>query len=192
MMLHEINITRFMRALFHKEYDGIDNWDDLWLQFIDNSGMGETRQAGLLTALHKIEVRLHFITAYVDYQFKFIGLTGLPATHVFNDLHKYGHRLIWSGDIEQFSIQLRRIDAKERRNKAEHDKLQKEYDTLQKTGKVKDDDRSRNDFVRMVNAISKHAGYRINKDDTDMEEFSLMIRSYNDEMKAIENQNNKN
>lgn len=189
--LADITVHQFMRCLFHGEREGIDNWEELFTLYVDISGMGETRQLGILTTLHKLKTRLSFIDGFIDYQKRFFEITKEPAQDKIPDLHKYGHRLVWKQDADNWEQQLNRVLTREKTNVVEMNILQKEFDELNTTGVVKEDDRARNDFIRLMNAVSKENGYRVDKMNTTMEEYGLMIKDYNDHIAAMQNNQNQ-
>jgi hypothetical protein len=81
----------------------------------------------------------------------------------------------------EFEQQLVLIEAKEKRNVAELDVLMKELNEIQRgEPAVKEDSNSRKDFIRMLNNLGR-AKFIIDKDKTDMEELSLMIKQYNED-----------
>lgn len=185
MTLDQISVRVFMRCLFNKDYTDVPNWEDVYTSYIDYSGIGETKQYHLMRAIHNINVRLSDITAFLELQKGFYLQVGFPFEHAFQDMNKYGYRLNWNANNPQdFINQLQKIETKEKRNIAELDKFNKELIGLQKNG-GKEDEYSRTDFVKMINGLRK-AGYKIDKDKTDMEEFSLMIKETSEEYQRLQ------
>ena len=101
-------------------------------------------------------------------------------------LNKYGHRITWDPDNDNFLDQLNLVENKEKRNYVEMKKLQKELKQMQDAQKPNTVS-ARNSFVTMLNSLNK-AGYAIDKDKTDMLELSLMIKAQIDESHASQNQ----
>lgn len=180
--LCDINVRTFMRCL-RKDYTGVSNWQELYTKYIDLSGIGDTRQYGLMVAIHNLNVRLTHITAFLEHQIKFFNLAGFPFEKAFDDVKKYGHRVNWNpAEPAEFLNQLKRIETKEKRNYAEREKLMQEFKEFQGSGKYQEKDTDCNDFIRMLNGLNKH-GYRVDKDTTFMDELSLMIKEYNEELR---------
>lgn len=189
--LEQINIRRFMLMLFNKQFDDCTNWEELYTQYIDVSGLGKTGQLGLLTAIHNLDVRIGFINEWLRMQRGILILTNEPYYPAFEDLNNagYGHRAVWT-DKEQFEKLLSKIESKEQRISSDHRMLTKELESMQRAEKPGTVD-ARNQFFILLNVIGKHQGYAINKDDTNMLEFSLMVNSFNEEQRAMEKENEK-
>ena len=182
MQLSDISVRRFMAALFNKDLTGLNNWEELYMSFIDLSGMGESRESALMVGIHNIQVRLTVIEGFINYQTKFLQEFDMPFEQGFDDIKCYGHRLTWdAGNPGAFLKQMKLVESKENKNISQLDVLYKELKDLRENGH-KADSTSRADFVRMLNTLNK-AGFTIDKDKTDMEELSLMIKDYNAEQK---------
>lgn len=200
MTLSDISIRRFDNALHKKDYNGIDNWQELWLSYLDQSGIGETREKSLITAQYILQSRLLFIygipdediPGYLKFQEMFFIAMDQPCTGVFSDLHKYGHRLTWdASNPSHFLQQLKKIDAKERRNKAELDKIVKELSDYRKGQPiVKENEDSRRDFTRRYYAVSKEFAPGLDRDKTMMDDYCILLKDY-DQMIADFNNKNK-
>ena len=57
----DINIRTFMAAMFNQQYDGVggaDNWEIVYTEYIDLSGIGETQQYHLLCNIHNTQKRI--------------------------------------------------------------------------------------------------------------------------------------
>jgi len=184
--LCDITVRVFMRCLFNKDYTDVPNWEELYTKYIDLSGLGEEGQLGLYVAQHNLTVRLKHITDFLELQQKVFSLTGYPYAAAFEDMRQYGHRVTWNKDEpENFLTQLMRIETKEKRNYAELKKVEKELDDAEKSKDPKTVN-ARNSFVIMLNILRKD-GNQIDKDKTDMEELSLMIKQHRDDVRAAEN-----
>lgn len=187
MQLSDITVRVFMRCLFNKDYSGVDNWEELYTEYIDLSGLGKDGQLGLHVAIHNLNIRLFRITAFLELQNKVFNLIGMPQLEKINDMAEYGHRLTWNPEEpEMFLPQLIRIEQKEKRNYVEKLNLEKELDEMVKA-ESPGTTSARNSFVIMLNVLGKE-GYKIDKDKTDMLELALMIKQHGDEMAALQNQ----
>ena len=173
-----------MLAMFNQQYDGVgglDNWDAVYTEYIDLSGIGETQEFTLLSNIHNIQHRITQVQGYLDIQKKFFATFGEPFAPALKDLRKFGHRLTWDiGNPKQFIQQLEMCEVKEKTQVAQLDGFMKELADLKKDGpKVTID--GKKDFVKQMNRLGK-AGYRFEKDKTDMYEYSLMIKEYDEEL----------
>ena len=191
----DINIRTFMAAMFNQQYDGVggaDNWEIVYTEYIDLSGIGETQQYHLLCNIHNTQKRITAVQGYINIKKRWFALHNEPFEPALTDLRKYGHRLTWDiGNPKQFIQQLEMCEIKEKTQIAELDGYMKELEDLKKDGpKVTTD--ARKEFIKQMNRLGKH-GYKIDKDKTDMEEYSLMIKEYDEELKQrlLDNENLK-
>lgn len=187
MNLEDITVRVFMRCLFNYDYTGVDNFDELYISYIDTSGLGEQGQLGMYVAIHNLNVRLKFITDFLEFQSGVFKLINMPHIPTMEDVKPYGHRITWNPDNpENFLQQLTSIEAKEKRNYVELKKLNKELNQMKAAENPKTVS-ARNSFVIMLNVLGKE-GYKIDKDNTDMLELSLMIKQHGDDVRAFQNQ----
>lgn len=192
----DIVLRAFMLAMFNQKYEavgGIDNWDAVYTEYIDLSGIGETQEFNLLTNIHNVQHRITQVQGYLDIQKKFFATFNEPFEPALKDLRKFGHRLTWDiGNPKQFIQQLEMCEVKEKTYVAQLDSYMKELTDLKKEGVKKITTNGRVDFVKQMNRLGKD-GYKIDKDKTDMEEYSLMIREYNEELqqRILESQKNQ-
>lgn len=193
----ECNIRLFMECLYDKDTTGLNGGDfeAIFTEYIDLSGIGETREFDLLTQMHNIQTRMIFISNMLHIQRRFFLEFSIPFVDAFKDLYKFGHYLKWDPENPvDFLKQLERVEIIEKKSQAELDKVEKDLKTLKKDGvKSSSEMNGRIEFVRQLNALNKE-GYKIDRDKTDMEELALMIRDYNqmvrEQMAAIEKQKN--
>lgn len=184
MELHEITVRVFMRCLFNKDYTGVDNWDELYTKYIDLSGLGEQGQLGLHVAIHNLKIRLFRITHFLELHSKVFDLVGMPHLEHMDDMKEYGIRLSWNpGEPEMFLPQLIKIEQREKRNYVELKELEKEVEEMKEAENPKTVS-ARNSFVIMLNVLGKE-GFKIDKDKTDMEELSLMVKQHSDDIAAL-------
>lgn len=154
-------------------------WEEIYLEYIDVSGIGITQEFDLLLAIHNLQTRLNAIPRYVQIQIvcwhNFKELSGAAT----EKLAKYGYKMPEGDPLEY----LARIGAKEKR--FAHDLKNKEAQ-LQKirSGEKagKDGKQQRRDFIRMLNHLGSK--YRIDRDKTTCEELALMVKDTNDEAMA--------
>ena len=185
LTLADITVRRFMQALFNKDLTDLPNWEELYTSYIDLSGLGQEGQLGLYVGIHNLEVRLSFMTTWLETQAGIFKATGIIYTPGFENVHRYGHRPV--DNAETFETQLNRIEAKEKTYVSHLRKLRKELEQMQKAEKPETVN-ARNQFVTMLNVIGKSQQYAINKDTTDMEELCLMIKQHGDDVKAAAHQ----
>lgn len=184
LTLADINIRTFMRCLFNHDYTGVPNWEELYTLYVDLSGIAKEGELGMMTAIHNLNIRLVEITGWLEYQQKYFSLTGFPDIDNLDNLRKYGHRV--TADLKTFEQQLLQVEGKEKKNISQMNKLNKELAALQAI-KQPETVNARNSFLTMLNVLGKSQGYAINKDSTDMEELSVMIKEHNEQARLANN-----
>lgn len=179
------SIKIFMLCLFegkHNLVGGSNAWDLLYTDYIDLSGAADTKECTLLRNIHNKHSRIFFINYLIQLQLDWHREFGVPFPEAFKDFKRFGHRLIWNDDWEFFEKQLKRIEAKEKKNVAELDGLKKELERLRKHGMkaadVKPSDRR--DFIKLIQAVEESRGFALNKEETTVEEFAIMVKSRKD------------
>lgn len=183
----QCSIKVFMDCLFENDFRGLDGGgkdelDVIHTEYVDLSGIGETREYELMISIHNTEERLTFITTQLEIQQRFFKNFDIPFVNAFDDFRKYGHRLTWDdNNPEAFLKQLDMIEIREKKFVAEYDKHVKELKTLKSDG-VKIDGNGRRDFIRQMNNLRRF-GYQVDKDKTDIEELALMIRDHSNIMR---------
>lgn len=181
----DCSIKIFMECLFHGRRELLNggNFEEIFTEYVDLSGIGETQEYNLMNGIHNIQTRMVFIESMIEFHKRFLKEFNMPYVDGFKDLRKYGHRLTWDPEHPQIFVQqLQMMEIKEKKNQAELDKMIKELNALKKDG-VKPDKNGRVNFVRQLNNLGK-AGYDINRETTDMEALALMIKDHGEEVMA--------
>lgn len=185
----ECSVRIFMMCMYDHDYSQLEGGDfeKIFTEYIDLSGIGETKELELMVAIHNIQTRITYIDAQVNIQKNFLHNFGMPFVNAFDDFRKYNHRLSWDPENpDQFVTQLQRVVVIEKKFHAELDTKVAELKKLKNDG-VQPNSNGRRDFVRRLNNLGKE-GYQIDKDKTNMEEVALMIRdqdaAINDKLKS--------
>lgn len=156
------------------------NWDEIYLEYIDTSGIAITQEYELLLGIHNLQTRLNAVPEYVKVQtvcwYNFRRLHPVATER----LARYGYKMPKTGDPIPV---LARIESKEKRfhhdikvKEAQLEKLR----SSQKTGK--EGKESRREFIRLLNHLGTK--YRVDRDKTTCEELALMVKDMNDEALA--------
>ncbi|MDP4264929.1 MAG: hypothetical protein Q8941_20540 [Bacteroidota bacterium] len=191
----DCSVRLFMRALFEDDRSQIDNFDAIWTEWVDLSGVSETREKDLLTAIHNIHVRQLVIPEMIQLQLEHLRIFKQPyfedpdnPENYFKFFRKYGHRLSWNDEAAKYAVeetindfinQLKRVDTKERQFVPELAGLEKELKELKKEG-VKIDGNGRKEFIKLLNDVGKYRRNDIDRDKTDVETFAIMVRDFFD------------
>ena len=179
----DCSIRIFMKCLFEHDVSDVENFDAIWTEYVDISGIGETKEMDLLVAIHNIQVRLIIIPAMIQFQLDYIKKFDEPYKDGFWFFKKYGHKLIWNPNFPlAFLKQLEFVQIKEKKYYAESDKLEKELKDLKTDGVVKDG-KERQQFIKLLIAVGKPYMGGIDRDKTDMETYGMMVRDYFDSVK---------
>lgn len=154
-------------------------WDEIYLEYIDASGIGITQEFDLLLAIHNLQTRLNAIPRYVQIQIACLHNFGELSSTITQKLAKYGYKIPANDPLTYLS----NISVKEKR--FEHDLKSKEAQlekvrASQKTGS--EGKQARREFIRMLNHLGTK--YRIDRDKTTCEELALMVKDTNDEATA--------
>lgn len=173
----ECSVRQFMRALFEDDLSGFENFENIWEEYVDLSGLSQTMEKELMIGIHNIDVRRVVVPAMVEFQKTYMRQFGKPYIDGFWFFKKYGHRLNYEGNIHSFDDQLERVLTKEKRHFAEQEKMKKELADLRKNG-VRIDGNSRKEFIKLLNAVGKSRRNDVDRDKTDVETYALMVKDY--------------
>lgn len=175
-----------MECLFEKKYDGLDggDFDKIFTEYVDLSGIGATKEYDLMTAIHNVQSRMIYMAGMIDIQKEFLKNFDMPFVNAFPKFREKGHRLVWDPENPGLFVQqLQMVETMEKKSKAELDTKMKELTVLKKDG-IKPNSSGRQDFVKKLNQLNK-AGYKIDKDKSDMEELALMIKEHDEQMREM-------
>jgi hypothetical protein len=184
MNLSDITVGQFRKYLQTGDTQGLSGWEDLFLMFIDKSGIGQTQEYELMMAIHNLNVRMVSVNAFIDLQKVWFLNFEEAFEPAFKDLAKFGIKITYDpAEPRKFIQRLELIESSEKRNVAEIDSLTKELQDLRSKG-VKNSGKFVDLLLRLIVTLNKE-GYRIEKDVTDMEEFALMIKQHNEAMNLL-------
>jgi len=160
-------------------------------EYIDLAGLYKNKEFELLGYINHLETRVNIITMSIDLQRKFLTEFDIPIIEGFKTFKTYNHNLYWdfnNPDKEAFLNMLKKIETRTLTYKCQLIEKKKELFDLQmnKIEKKHSAVQSRQEFIRTLNALGKF-GFRIDKNETTVEELALMISDWQKEL----NQNNK-
>lgn len=185
-MAYELySIKQYLDARFKKDYSVISK-EDLKLisdEYVDTARLYNQEYLEKISYIYFINSRLNSIEFAIEIQTKFLNDFGKPFEEGFNIFKKYSHKLIWNGSKDDFLNQLKKVSKKESRNRTILVSKVKELEELKKKDlKIEEEseDDARKSFIRTLNSLGK-IGYRIDKNETTLEELSLMILQQKEE-----------
>lgn len=155
------------------------NWDAIYLEYVDVSGIGITQEYELLLGIHNLQTRLNAIPKYVQIQVACWHNFKELSEPVSQKLARYGYKIPTDNPLQY----LERVLPKEKRFL--HDLKSKESQLVkvresQKNGS--EGKQARREFIRLLNHLGTK--YRIDRDKTTCEELALMVKDMNDEAAA--------
>lgn len=173
----ECSVRQFMKALFEDDRSEFENFELIWAEYVDLSGLCETREKDLMAAIHNIDIRQKVIPGMSKFEMSYLEEFGKPYLDAFWIFKKFGHRLKWNDDKEDFLRQLEFMRLKELTHESVRDKLEKELADLRKVG-IKIDGNGRKEFIKLLNDIGKQRRNDVDRDKTDVETFALMVKDF--------------
>lgn len=183
-MYEDVTIKDFSDAWFKEKYDKLskDDFETCYSEYIDAAGLFATEEFDIVANIHYLNNRINSVKLWVDLQKKFINIFAEPYQEAFKFINKFGHKLKWNNDIENFINQLDLILVKESKYQVEFDKKQKQLlDARKKRGNQESNPKqSREQFLMMLNSLGK-IGYKIDKNETTVEELALMLKQQEEE-----------
>jgi len=193
----DCTVKQFMDCAFKERYkvlvlEGEPAMEDLrkaheliHAQWVDLSGLFETREFELSAYIRSLEGRINTIEKFVELQKAFLAEFGLPFLPGLSIVKRYGHSFYWdkeSPDEQAFLARMEKMITKEKRYEVELKAKQKElFDMQRKKAKGEYDPlQSRKDFVVMLNRLQQ-AKFVIDKNVTTIEELGLMVKDLRDQ-----------
>lgn len=154
-------------------------------EFIDAAGLYETEEFGDVSYIYFLNNRINTINIGIRLHREFLVDFKFPYIEQLNRFEKYGHRLYWNNNEEDFLKQLDRIENREKKYVSQlencikllKDKRQKKIN--KETVSKKD---FRGDFIMMLNSLGKN-GYKIDKDKETVEDIAYMVKQQTEEYK---------
>lgn len=194
----DCTIKQFMRCAFEEKYGGLlikgeatdeklkEVFEFIYAQYVDGAGLFQTREFELMGYIDSLDHRIQTVKRFVELQRKFIEQFSVPFASAFYLVKEYGYTLHWNHeypDLDLFLKKLDQVEAKETKYKSQIDKKIKElFDLRQK--KVNKEFtllESRKEFISMMNRLQQ-AKFVIDKNETSMEDLSIMIKDQRDQI----------
>jgi uncharacterized protein YihD (DUF1040 family) len=194
----ECSLRKFMQAWFEEKYSVLiiegeveeeilkTAFEKIHLQYVDLSGLGQTHELQMRISIHYLTTRITVIKTMLFLHREFIKNFDVPFLPGLIDFKKYGHSVYWDNDKEAFLIKLNQIEIKESKFQAQLDAKMKEL--IDYHNKIKNKQhapvQSRKEFIRNMNTLNR-SGYSIDKDQTMVDEYSLMLNDLGEEREQL-------
>lgn len=158
----------------------------IYAQYVDISGLYLSQEFELVAYINSLNHRISTLKWFVELQTKFIVQFGVPYIPELKMVEKYGYKLFWNPENQEaFMKKLNSIPAKESRYSIRLTEKVNELFALRKKKVQKEHTilESRKDFIMMMNRLQQ-AKFVINKNETTVEEVSLMIKDQRDQVET--------
>jgi len=188
MVSEKYTIDQFKDAWFKKDYSSMTKEDFVivYSEYMDISGLFLSEDFEKQSHIYYLQQRINYVILFINLQRKFISHFGIPFTRDFDNMYdRYGHRLTWNNDIEDFEKQINKIESREDKNKSLLENEMKELDEFRKrnSSKNKDDEDESDEklqenmfkFLSMIISLKK-MNYEIKTSETTVLELALIIK----------------
>jgi hypothetical protein len=194
----ECSLRKFMQAWFEEKYSVLiiegeveeeilkTAFEKIHLQYVDLSGLGQTHELQMNISIHYLNTRINAVKTFIFLQREFVKNFDTPFLPGLIDFKKYGHSVYWDNDKEAFLIKLNQIEIKESKFQAQLDaKIKELFDYRKKRdSKQHTPVQSRKEFIQHMNMLNR-SGYSIDKDQTTVEEYALMLKDLGEEREQL-------
>ena len=185
-------IRQLMKAWFRKDYSEMseEEFGIVRTEYIDTAGLYDENVFQKVCYIYFLNSRINSISLSIRLQKDFLKEFDIPYKQAFSFLSKFGHRVKWNDNAEDFISQLDKIERREVKYTSMIENEIVELKKLQKQAKIpeeeEDDKTTRERFIRTVNTLGK-IGYKIDYDKTTVEELALMIKQQTEEVDSMNN-----
>lgn len=184
----DVTIDDYIKAKFKNDFSVIpkEDFDNIEVQYIDTSGLYETEEFSKIAYIHYLNNRKNSISLSIRLQTEFLNVFGKPYIPELVFFKKFGYNIVWKDSAEIFFNDLKKIQDSEKKYTS---RLENEIKELIKLREKKQNSnesvsQTRHDFISTIISLGK-IGYKIDKNTTTLEEFSLMIKKQNEEAEAF-------
>lgn len=194
----DCNIKRFKLCAFKGKYkvllvDGEATDEELqqafemiYAQYIDLSGMYQTREFELSAYINSLDNRIRTIERFVELQRLFLGEFNMPFLPSFGLVKRYGHHLVWNPeypDTDLFKKKLAQIEMKEKKYHSILNTKIKDLVEFRKKQNNKEHTllESRKQFITTLNRLQQ-AKFVIDDEKTTVEDLAIMICDHKDQI----------
>lgn len=161
----------------------LPGWENVYIEFIDLSGLAATDEYDLLVAINNITVRIETVPTYIEVQKQCIRHFNMYGQVPTEKLAKFGYPM--PNDISKAEAFLNSVLSKEKRWRQD---LRQANDKLEKLKHPEGSDakKASRSWGKTKNEMSKRQGYRIDSKLTLVKEYALMILAAREEAAEAE------
>ena len=185
MAYEKYTIRQFYNALYKQDRSIIRTNDELSVvnsEYINQSGLYDEEEFHRTASIYYLNNRINSIKLAIRLQKDFLKEFDVPFLKELKFFKKFGHSIQWRGDREDFLKRLKTIEEREAKYEDELEAKIKELKT-KRHKKENPQFQSNESFIRTVNTLNK-IGFKVEWNDTTVEEFSIMIKQQTEENKA--------
>lgn len=164
----------------------------IYAQYADLSGLYQTREFELSAYIDNLDKRVHTVERFLELQRLFVTEFETPFVPGFSLMKKYGYNLHWNFENPQIDLFVRKLGQIEMKEKKYRTILNAKINELIEFRKklIKKEFtllESRKEFITGMNRLQQ-AKFVISKNETTVEELSLMIRDARDQQEEVKMQ----
>lgn len=175
-----MTIKDFIDCWFNENYKIFtkEQFDEAYAEYIDTTGMFATDEFEKVVYIHYLNQRINSVNLSIKLHRDFYVQFGKPFITELKFFSRYGHKLTWRDDWDDFDNQLVKIENSEKKYVTILNKNVQELEAIRTNkgaNKPQTKKEIRTNFLRMLNSLGK-IGYKIDKTNTTVEELALMIK----------------
>ncbi len=179
-MYDEITVRQFMNALFRNDRSVMNDkqFKTCYDEYVDTTGLYETDIFNKECYIQFLTTRINVIAIGIKLHSDFVEEFGKPYVSQLKIFNQYGHFPLWKNDKDKFLKDLTRIGKLEKVYISQLEAKVKELEEIKSKNvddKPMDINKSRGNFIQTLNSLGK-VGYKIEKDNTTVEELAYMIK----------------
>lgn len=185
MAYENYTVREFREALFSNDRSVMDEetFKEVYNEYLDTAELYEKEEFLKVSRIHYLNNRINFIKIALKLQIGFLENFGKPYLKELKSFEKFGHKIFWKGDKQNFLQQCKKIQERESKY---IDEVDNELELLYQMRQKKKDKEftakeSRANFIKTFNSLGKiyfHLSW-----DTSVEDYSHMIKQATEDSK---------
>ncbi|TXI13244.1 MAG: hypothetical protein E6Q68_01655 [Polynucleobacter sp.] len=186
MAYEKYTINQFMKAWFNNDYSEMskEELEVVRTEYVDAAGLYNVDSLNKVSYIHYISNRINSIKISIKLQREFLMEFGMPYIPHLSFFRKFGHNVKWNADKIDFVKQLNIVENKEKKYIIKLESAINEFKEHQRKNAKDADVNPRRSFIKTLNVLGK-SGYRIDKNETTVEELAIMISQQSEEVEIL-------